>query len=51
MRIDELFGVAGVSADAIVTVSPEGHPVGRYEIALVHDGEAWRYDLASPAAE
>ncbi len=51
LRIEELFGVAGVSASAIVTLTEDGEAVGRYEIALVHEGDTWRYDGASPAPE
>ena len=51
LSIDELYGIAGVSANAIVTLTQGGEAVGRYEIALVHEGETWRYDQASPAAE
>lgn len=51
VAIDELYGVAGIAANAIVTVSQDGTPVGRYEITLVHDGAGWRYDQASPAVE
>jgi hypothetical protein len=51
LQIQDLFGVAGVSANAIVALSQAGRPVGRYEITLVHDGRTWRYDQASPAAE
>ena len=48
VRIDELYGVAGVSASAIVTLTRGAEVVGRFEVALVHEGDSWRYDDASP---
>ncbi len=48
VTIEELYGVAGVAANAIVALSRAGEPLGRFEVALVHEGDTWRYDDASP---
>ncbi len=49
VAIDQLSGVDRVSADAIVTLSGEGRARERYELALVYEDGAWKYDAVSPA--
>ena len=49
VTIDQLSGVDGVSANAIVTLSGEGRARERYELALVYEDGAWKYDAVSPA--
>ncbi len=48
IRIDEFSGVAGVSADAIATLSTGDERAGTYEILLVEEGGSWRLDAVSP---
>ena len=49
VAIDQLSGVDGVSANAIVTLSGEGRSGERYELALAYEDGTWKYDAVSPA--
>jgi len=51
VAIDELRGVAGVSADVIVSLLANDERAGAYEAALVREGGSWRLDAVSPAPE
>ena len=50
VTVDQLSGVDGVSANAIVTLSgTDGRARERYELALVYEDGFWRYDAVSQA--